>query len=91
MVATQFFPSAGEVGAATGENFADALTGGTTIAALGDPMVLVAPTFTSVAALPPTLASYLASLKGIVAEIIVFGGTLALPSDVGQAMLQAVG
>jgi putative cell wall-binding protein len=91
MVAAQFFPQATEVGAATGENFPDALTGGTTMAAAGDPLVLVAPTFTSVAALPPTLASYLSSLKGVVTQILVFGGVYAVPIAVGQTLQQAVG
>ncbi len=89
MVAAKFFPKVAEVGAATGRDFADALTGGVTVASANAPLLLVDPSFTSVAALPSTLWSYLQGLDGTVTQIVVFGGTNAVPAAVAQTLQAA--
>jgi putative cell wall-binding protein len=90
MVAAQFFPDATGLGAATGLDFPDALTGGTLEAASGNPLILVDPSYTSVSALPSVLATYLHSLETTLKGIVVFGGPAALPAAVTTALQDAV-
>jgi putative cell wall-binding protein len=89
LVARKFFLLARGIGVATGLNFPDALTGGVTMAALGEPLLLAAPTFTSPQVLPPTLSAYLSTLSSTLDTITVFGGTDAVSQAVAQAFQQA--
>jgi hypothetical protein len=89
-VAARFFPNAKLYGAATGLDFPDSLAGGVFMATgprLG-PMLLVDP-----GAAPPVssaISSYLATLAQSTPGY-VFGGPLAVPSDVIDDLQAAVG
>ncbi len=77
-VASRFFPEASLYGVATGAGFPDALAGGLFMATGGrrGPLLLVDPQ--ALPAVPPSIASYLATLApGTVG--FVFGGPLAVP------------
>src|SRR5680860_198528 len=66
---------------ASGLNFPDALAGSALAAVTGDPIVLVDPSMTGV---PPSIMKYLQTLysKGVVPNIVVFGGTGVIPDIV---------
>ena len=89
-VATTFFAGAKLFGAATGLDYPDALAGGVFMATGGrlGPVLLVDPSATP--AVPQTIAAYLATLaEGTLGY--VFGGPLAVPADVLEAIQAAVG
>ena len=78
-VASTFFAKATVFGAATGVNFADALSGGVfmgTQAAKG-PMLLVQPS----GPLPPSVANYLSGVAPTLAQGYLFGGPVAVGAD----------
>jgi hypothetical protein len=79
-VASMFFPSATVFGAATGADFADALSGGVLMGEPGTqgPMLLVP----SSGPLPPTIDTYLTGVLPAVTQGYLFGGPLAVGSDV---------
>jgi hypothetical protein len=87
-VASRFFPDASIFGAATAADFPDALGGGVFMATGGrnGPLLLV----NQSAPLPAEITPYLASL-GPNAQGYVFGGPLAVGSDVLSALQAAVG
>ena len=74
----QQFPTGTSVGVATGGAFADALTGGAAMAALGRPLVLTAPTLLGD---NPRLWLVGAHQAGVTATV-VFGGTSAVATGV---------
>jgi hypothetical protein len=77
-VAAMFFPTATEVGIATGLNFPDALAAGPDLASKGAPLLLVAPT----GALPSGPTAAMLSLASTVKSALVFGGTASVGDDV---------
>jgi putative cell wall-binding protein len=87
-VASTFFPAATIFGAATSATFTDALGGGVFMATGGrsGPLLIVNPS----APLPSEILPYLASLA-VGTQGYVFGGPLAVGSDVLAALQQAVG
>lgn len=96
-VASRFFPTAQVFGVATAATFTDALSGGlymgtlpaSTTGSVGSgagPVLLVAPS----APLPSSAAGYLSGDRANITEGVVFGGPLALGSDV-QSALEATG
>ncbi len=87
-VAAQFFRGAAIYGAATAVDFPDALAGGVFMATGGrtGPLLLVNPS----APLPSSISSYLGTLAAR-ATGYVFGGPLAVGSDVLAALAAAVG
>jgi hypothetical protein len=88
-VATKFFSGAATYGAATSADFPDALGGGVYMATGGrlGPILLVDP---SSSTLWPSVAGYLSTLA-VSAPGFVFGGPLAVPGDVLNALQAAVG
>ena len=87
-VATTFFPDATVYGAASADDFTDALAGGVFMATQGryGPVLLVNPT----APLPPAIAAYLETLRPGTPGY-VFGGPLAVGPDVIAALEAATG
>ena len=81
LVAERWFTSPAVIGVARGDVFADALSGGAEMAALGGPLLLTGP-----AALPDALAAWLAA-KPSVTTIKVYGG----PAAIGPAVVRALG
>jgi len=82
-VAQALFPDAGTVGIANGEEFADGLSGGATLAALHAPLLLTPP---DQLAQPDQL--YLHA-DGHLTAAILFGGTTALQPGVGSCAIDA--
>ena len=82
-VATKFFPTATTIGAATGLNFPDTLSGGVFMGASGHtgPVLLVEPSLP----LPTSIASFLSSDSDISSGYL-FGGPLAVGDDVQAAL-----
>jgi putative cell wall-binding protein len=66
---------------ATGEQFADALTGGALVARAGGPILL-----TRQAALPDSVRTYLTSVSDSLATVLIFGGTKAVSEEVEAAL-----
>jgi hypothetical protein len=87
MVATTFVSSPTTVGFATGEGFADALTGGAMLAGRDAPVVLVPPC----GALPAETTQYVQSVAGTVQAGLLFGGTAAVGDDVLGELDTALG
>ncbi len=87
-VAFTFFPNAAIFGAATGQNYPDALAGGVYMATGGrlGPVLLV----NTHTPLPGLIAAYLALLPAGTTGY-VFGGPLAVGDDVSAALQTAVG
>ena len=83
-VASQFFPNPTLIGLASGTNYADALTGGATVAESGGPIILTDP-----ATLPAETQTYLESVRSSLATIDVFGGSDAISNTVAAAAQQA--
>lgn len=86
-VAKTFFPTASHFGAATGANFPDALSGGVFMGtpASNGPMLLVQPS----GPLPLSIASYLTGLVPGLAHGYLFGGPLAVGTEV-QVELESI-
>jgi hypothetical protein len=87
-IASHFFPNAVSFGAATSDDFQDALGGGVFMGTLGHagPMLLV----NTAAPLPTAISQYLSTLKkGAVGY--VFGGPMAIGAAVVSALQSAVG
>lgn len=89
MTAAQFFPKATTVGASTGLNWPDALSGGTYMASIDGPILLVDPSDTTAASIPALTAQYLQGLEPGLGLIYTFGGYEALPTAVGSALAAA--
>jgi putative cell wall-binding protein len=79
-VATLFFPNPPVAGLATGEQFADALTGGAHIAKKGGPLLL-----TPKDTLAPQTQAYLTSHKTSITKLFVYGGTNAVSTPTENA------
>jgi len=79
-VASTFFPNATGFGAATGANYPDALSGAVFLGQPGKegPMLLVQPS----GSLPPTVVTYLTGVLSTLTQGYLFGGPLAVGSDV---------
>jgi len=85
MVASQFFVTPSRVGVATGTEFADALSGGSRAAELGEPILLTDPN-----TLSPETAAYLTPLAPWIGLADVFGGELAVSDAVLGAVQTAI-
>ncbi len=87
-VASMFFAGAAEFGAATGASFPDALSGGAFMGAPAErgPLLLVQPS----GPLPDPILSYLDAVASGLTQGFLFGGPLAVGSDV-LAELASVG
>jgi hypothetical protein len=83
VVADTFFPNATTVGAATGLDFPDALSGGVFMGAPGHvgPVVLVLPT----TPVPTSIAGYV-TRNAATTRIYLFGGPLAVGDEVAQSL-----
>ncbi|HET7387621.1 MAG TPA: cell wall-binding repeat-containing protein [Nocardioidaceae bacterium] len=77
-VADRFFPDAAVIGAATGQKFPDALTGGPDMALHDGPMMLVR----SDGDLPPAISHQLAAYQSGQPMVYLFGGPSAIPAQV---------
>jgi hypothetical protein len=84
-VARRFFPDRAVIGIATGDNFADGMTGGAFVAAAHAPLLLVRPTL-----VPASVLDYLHETAGVVDGVLVFGGTDAISSAVVDELTRAV-
>jgi hypothetical protein len=84
-VARTLIPSARVVAVATARDFADALTGGVQVAALGGPILLSEP-----ATLPGSVDTYLRENAPTINRAILYGGQAALDGAVLQAVGEAI-
>jgi putative cell wall-binding protein len=73
--------SAGYVGAATGKNYPDALSGGAIAGAKGGVVLLTDP-----AVLSPQASAFVAAHRGRIRECVVFGSDLAVSTSVKSAL-----
>ena len=85
-VADLFFVTPQSAGIASGERFADAVTGGALIARLGGPLLLVRPTD-----LPSSTRDFLVSRAGFVEHVVAFGGPAVLSDAVLTDAVAATG
>jgi hypothetical protein len=87
-VAGTFFAKATFLGAATGVNYPDALSGGVFMGtrATPGPMLLVQPS----GPLPPSIATYLSDTASTLTQGYLFGGPMAVGNDV-LSELQSTG
>jgi hypothetical protein len=85
LTADAFFSNPTTVGIATGQDFPDALSGGTHIGRLGGPLLLTDPDRLS--AFPE---EYLTMLRGKVATAYVYGGTVAVSAAVATSLTAAL-
>jgi hypothetical protein len=79
-VATTFFTAPTTVGIASGEAFADALSGGADIASAGGPLLLTDPV-----SLSPAVAAYLNAGKATLTSVLFYGGPSAIADQVVTA------
>jgi hypothetical protein len=86
-VAQRLVPSPSAVGVATGAGFADALTGGPSVANRAGPMLLTPPC----GSVPAALTGYLASVASGVRTGTLFGGPAAVGDDVLAQLDSALG
>ncbi len=86
-VAQRFFPSAPSLGFATGEGFADALSGGPVAAARSGALLLTP----SCGALPGDVTTYLGNVKAMVGSAVLLGGAGAVGDDVLSQLDSALG
>jgi len=86
LVAEHFFVTPPFIGVASGETFADALSGGAQAAANGGPLLL-----TPRAVLHADARSFLATRASFLERAVLYGGTAALSTDVESAVHAAVG
>lgn len=82
LVAQQFFPSPSAVGFASGASFPDALSGGASVGAGGQPLILVPPT----GELPSSLVAYLTTNASTLTSGAVFGGVAAVDNVVASEL-----
>ncbi|MGH3445519.1 MAG: cell wall-binding repeat-containing protein, partial [Nocardioidaceae bacterium] len=82
-VADRFFPNAPAIGAATGQKFPDALTGGPDMALHNGPMMLVR----SDGGLPPATSNELAKYRSGEPTVYLYGGPNAISAPVAQAVV----
>jgi hypothetical protein len=85
-VAIALFSGPTNVGVASGETFADALSGGAFEAHHGGPILL-----TTAIALPAPTSGYLNNGKSTIVNVTIFGGTSAVSTDVQAAVGTALG
>jgi len=85
-VAIAVFSGPRSVGVASGETFADALSGGTFEAHRGGPLLLTTGT-----ALPTPTSGYLSNGESTIVNVTIFGGTSAVSIDVQTAVGSALG
>jgi hypothetical protein len=85
-VADLFFVTPQSIGLASGERFADAVTGGAFVARLGGPLLLVRPT-----ELPASTRAFLVSRAGFVDHVVGFGGSAVLSDAVLTNAVTATG
>jgi hypothetical protein len=81
LVAQAFIAAPNVVGAASGTNYPDALTGGANAGLQGGPLILVPAS----GPLPTSVDTYLKSIK-VPLGVLLFGGTAAVGSDVQTEM-----
>ncbi len=75
------------VGVASGLSAPDALTGGAAIGSSGGPLILVDPL---ASALPSATLAWLDSVRGVVAGVDVYGGSLSVPAVLVTAVTAAL-
>ena len=85
-VAKRFFRAPPSLGFATGTGFADALSGGPVAAARSGALILTPP-----CGALPDVATYVGSVKGTVANALLFGGPGAVGDDVLSQLDSALG
>ena len=85
-VAIALFSGPTSVGVASGETFADALSGGAFEAHHGGPLLL-----TTATALPTPTSGYLSGGKSTIVNVTIFGGTSAVSTGVQTAVGTALG
>jgi putative cell wall-binding protein len=85
-VAIALFSGPTSVGVASGETFADALSGGAFEAHHGGPLLL-----TTATALPTPTSGYLSVGKSTIVNVTIFGGTSAVSTGVQTAVGTALG
>lgn len=83
-VARRFFGEPAQVGIASGQVFADALTGSVHIARRSGPMLLVG------SSLPPVVRAYLVDERQAVSTAHVYGGASAVPESVLDSIRTAI-
>ncbi|GAC1590107.1 MAG: hypothetical protein NVS3B21_07370 [Acidimicrobiales bacterium] len=82
MVAQAFFNSPTTLGFASGVAFPDALSGGAHVGSLGGPVLLTP----QCGDLPTPLVNYLGSVKNVVTNGFLYGGSRAVGDDVLAAL-----
>ena len=86
LVAQELFTNPTVVGAASGEDFPDGLSGGAMMGKVGGPMLLVAGSV----GLPPIIHSYLQANAASISTVNVFGGPNAVSDAVVRDLTSAV-
>ena len=79
IIAQTFKPNPTTIYVATGNGFADALSGSSLAAKSGDPILLIDSTSSE---LPTAIANYLKRIEGTKPNLVVFGGTSVVPDSV---------
>ena len=85
-VAQYFFPGAGILGYASGENFPDALTGGALMAGLWQPLMLA-----RASTLPSVVSGQAYRYRASTDQVLVFGGTAVVSDGVRGLVSVAAG
>jgi Cell wall binding domain 2 (CWB2) len=85
-VAQYFFPGAGVLGYASGENFPDALTGGALMAGLWQPLMLA-----RASTLPSVVSGQAYRYRASTDQVLVFGGTAVVSDGVRGLVSVAAG
>jgi putative cell wall-binding protein len=85
-VAQTFFPGGSSIGYASGQSFADALTGGALMGTLWEPLLLVKPS-----SMPTVVGAQADRYKGGTDAVLLFGGTGAVSDGVKRSALDHAG